>query len=233
VTRTRLDCPSFILDEYPDAQCSIMTGYIDVDFTGNDSNNIVAISNNISKKAQDNIPLPYQEYIDNANGTDYVAYNVTKDENARPFPLSAILGIAAGAVLIGLCAGRQYAVTRRNRTKPIPDSDSESVEFESPFEESGAAILEKGTSVGANNVLGENASVDSSNAGSSGWSSSAGLSSLNTGVSIESDAPDQMFNSSLAAIGAASNILHKSSDNNAMFPIRNEDESSQSDHSIK
>lgn len=229
------ECPPFILSEYPDAECSIMTGYIDVEINGNDSNNIVAISNDIYTNAQRSIPQPYQEYIDNANGTDYVAYNVTKgSEASRSFPLSAILGIAAGAVLIGLCAGRQYAVTRRNRTKPIPESDSESVEFESPFEESETAKLENGASVGVSNFAMENASVDSSNAGSSGWSSSAGLSSLNTGVSVESDAAEHsLLNSSLAAIGAASNILHKPTDNNAMFPIQTEDDSSQSDHSVK
>jgi hypothetical protein len=227
------ECPSFIVSEYPDAECSIMTGYMDVEINDNQSNNIVAMSNSIYTKAQDSIPQPYQEYIDNANGTDYVAYNVTRRNPTRSFPLSAILGIAAGAVLIGLCAGRQYAVTRRNRTKPIPDSDSESVDFESPFEESETAKLEKGAPGGVNNFM-ENASVNSSNAGSSGWSSSAGLSSLNTGMSVESDVPDHtLLNSSLAAIGAASNILHKPTDNNTMFPIRTEDENSQSDGSAK
>ena len=48
----------------------------------------------------------------------------------------------------------------------------------------------------------ESSVASSSNAGSSGWSSSAGISSLNT-ASVDST---EYFNSSLAAISAASNF---------------------------
>lgn len=222
-------CPTFILAQYNGAKCSVMMGFMDVAISGDESNKIVEVSNNLYDTAQEMIPSPFQNYIDNANGTDYVAYNVTYNRNSKSFPLSAILGIAAGAVLVGICAGRRYAVTRKSRLKPVPDSDSESVEFDSPFDDTENTKLNPGLLVSPS-VPGESASVDSSNAGSSGWSSSAGLSSLNTGVSVESDVPDhQMFNSSLAAISAASNILHKPTEANSttMFPIRNEDDHSE------
>lgn len=224
------ECPTFILAQYNGAKCSIMTGFMDVAIFGDDSNNIVSVSNNIYDTAQKMIPSPFQNFIDNANGTDYIAYNVTSGSTTKSFPLSAILGIAAGAVLVGICAGRRYAVTRQKRLKPDPDSDSISAEFDSPFEDTENTKLNPDL-VAASGVSGENVSVDSSNAGSSGWSSSAGLSSLNTGLSVDSDIPDhQMFNSSLAAISAASNILHKPTEANAstIFPIRTEDDLSES-----
>ena len=66
--------------------------------------------------------------------------------------------------------------------------------------------------------------ASSSNAGSSGWSSSAGISSLNTSDSAE------YFGSSLAAIGAASNISKRY--NEKRYPIISGSDSSLSDRYV-
>jgi len=158
-----------------------------------------------------------------------------------PFPYY-IVGIALGASLVGLFAARSLVVNRRRRGSQLPgdeciDSDSESTAYGRKLrgvddEDVEAMRVEKGQSVviGAYSEVSRDES-ESDDVGSSGWSSSAGMSSLNTGASVDSA---EFFGSSLAAIGAASNV-HKKFLNGAnkekIYPIKSVDESSQSDGS--
>jgi len=166
-------------------------------------------------------------------------------EGTDEFNFFAIVGIAAGAVIIGLFSGKALVDHRRRRGSQLPDDDldlesGESGEFapagsyinvEVVGSEKGAVHAVKGDSM----VVGtyeDQISVggSSSNAGSSGWSSSAGVSSMNTG-SVDSN---EYFGSSLAAIGAASNV-HKrygGTKNETMYPIKGDDESSHSDRYV-
>ncbi len=178
-------------------------------------------------------------YIPSDKQDEYIIYSLITDTNSFPYILTTV---AAGAVLIGLFAGRALVVNRRTRGSHIPEDEDDSEFPASPriadmktFDEEFAQNDMAGTmAVGTFNCDGA-LSVDesSSNAGSSGWSSSAGVSSLNTG-SVDSV---EYFGSSLAAIGAASHMHKKYTANNkkdiAMYPIKGNDESSNSSNSSK
>ncbi len=161
------------------------------------------------------------------------------------FPIAAITGLALGAALIGLIAGR-LLVRRRIRSKNIDErydglngaadtmeedefnSNKDSSLFSSPASYKGLAD-EALYRRDVHDLSLENSVASSSNAGSSGWSSSAGVSSLNTG-SVDSS---EYFGSSLAAIGAASNLskkYNKCSGGSDIYPIVGDiDESSMSE----
>ena len=107
--------------------------------------------------------------------------------------------------------------------------------LESGEEDIEANQVDKGASVVAGTYeanIDRDLSIEESDSdiGSSGWSSSAGMSSLNTGASVDSN---EYFQSSLAAIGAASNVHKKfmATSPTAIYPVpaRGSDDSSQSD----
>jgi hypothetical protein len=148
-------------------------------------------------------------------------------------PVAAITGITIGAALVGLVIGRM--LTRRKHTRKDSSEQYDGLngvqgaEFTMDEEEYGSNPRDTISPLSYKGMAEEalyrrdmnemESSVDaSSNAGSSGWSSSAGISSLNT-ASVDSA---EYFGSSLAAIGAASNITNrynKNSSGEEMYPI--------------
>lgn len=166
---------------------------------------------------------------------DYVFYSI--DGNlVTIIPVAAITGIAIGAALIGLIAGR-LLMRRRGRSKNAeqydglngPSDTMEEDEFNSSRDNYSPY---KGLAEDSqyrrevHDLSLENSVASSSNAGSSGWSSSAGISSLNTG-SVDSS---EYFGSSLAAIGAASNISKRYKSKDDVYPVVSDiDESSMSE----
>jgi len=186
-----------------------------------------------------------QSHVPQEAQEDFIFYSLDDGTSEDAFPFIAILGVATGAVLIGLFAGRALVVNRRSRgSQKVPgdeyvDSDNE---FPSSTtngvyggmlkgiddEDVEAMQVEKGESVviGAYDDKDVEGHESESDVGSSGWSSSAGMSSLNTGNSVDSA---EFFGSSLAAIGAASNVHKKfleggSSKNDVIYPIQSGDQ---------
>ena len=159
---------------------------------------------------------------------DYYFYSLNSD-TATMLPVAAITGIAIGAALVGLIAARSL-VRRKVRSKNNneqydglngPSNTLEDEEFDSNTDAcsptySGLAS-ESFDRRNGHDISVEHSVASSSNAGSSGWSSSTGISSLNTG-SVDSA---EYFGSSLAAIGAASNLTkrYRSSNNSDIYPM--------------
>mmetsp|Transcript_3447 Transcript_3447/g.6508 ORF Transcript_3447/g.6508 Transcript_3447/m.6508 type:complete len:982 (-) Transcript_3447:711-3656(-) len=228
-------CPGSIRSAYPGAVCQHLTGIFAIDAQGE---NVDAMALQVSTQAQRYIrDGDFQNQLPENARRDYIFYSL-ETTPGNSFPLYAIVGVAAGAVLIGLFAGRALIVNRRRRGSQVPDDDLDSDEAEfrnaaNVIDDNGA-VIEKGQSMAVGTY--ENAdrmSVDGSESdmGSSGWSSSAGLSSLNTGASVDST---EILVSSLAAIGAASRVhkkYSKDSTNDDVYPIPGQEESSQSDSS--
>lgn len=227
------------MNEYPGAVCQHLTGIFAIDAEGED---VALMTSQVTNRAQKYIrDGDFQNLLPDDAKSDYIFYSLETQPNpGNSFPLYAIVGVAAGAVLIGLFAGRALVVNRRRRGSQVPDDDLDSDEAE--FRNSTNVIvdgkrveLENGESVAVGTYgNADRVSVDESESdmGSSGWSSSAGLSSLNTGASVDSA---EILVSSLAAIGAASRVHKKYSNdplNDEVYPIRGDEESSQSDRYV-
>lgn len=234
-----VDCPGRIRNEYPEADCQRLTGIFAMDVEGEEDPDALALQ--VTNQAQRYIrDGDFQSLLPEDAKGDYIFYSL-ETTSGNSFPLYAIVGVAAGAVLIGLFAGRALIVNRRRRGSQVPDDDLDSDEAE--FRNSGNGTmdgkgveLEKGESVAIGTYgNADRISVDESESdmGSSGWSSSAGLSSLNTGASVDSA---EILVSSLAAIGAASHVHKKYSNdstNDGVYPIHGGDEeSSQSERYV-
>ncbi len=227
-----VDCPQSILDDYSDAVCQKFNGKVEINVVDENADDA---SFKFSNKAQTAIgDGDFQGFI--SDPVNYKVFSITGEETPTSFPLFAIVGVAAGAVLVGLFAGRALVVNRRRRGSQLSDDEAYS---EDELQMTRSADIEKGVEVEpiVSQPMGESVAVgtyrspgkvsfddSSSNAGSSGWSSSAGVSSLNTG-SVDSV---EYFGSSLAAIGAASKV-HTKYDRQRkanMYPIDGEGESS-------
>lgn len=229
-------CPGSIQSNYPNALCQHLTGVFTISFPGEDLDTIGSqVSNQAQRYIRDG---DFQSLLPDEASDEYIFYSL-EPTTGGSFPLFAIVGVAAGAVLIGLFAGRALIVNRRRRGSQVPDDDLDSDEAD--FRTSAnitagskSIDLEQGESV-ARGTFGnvDRISLDGSESdiGSSGWSSSAGMSSLNTGASVDSA---EILVSSLAAIGAASHVHKKystESKNSEVYPVRGNEESSQSESS--
>ena len=230
-------CPQSILSENPDAMCQHFAGIIEIAAIDEDADNA---ARQVADRAKDFIANgDFQDHVPQEHRDDYILYCINCDDSTV-FPLFAIVGVAAGAVLVGLFAGRALVVNRRRRGSQLPDDDEFSTNSDfpiaTPYPENmkrGIADLERGESVAVGNFSNSgriSGDESSSNAGSSGWSSSAGVSSINTG-SVDS----VEYFSSLAAIGAASNVPKRyvGSSKGQMYPITGGEESSQSDRYVE
>lgn len=228
-----LGCPDFILDLWTEPNCFAIRSEFGFFVVNEDPE---AVQQQIITRARTFIENgTFESFIEEEYQGQYIIYLSTDD--GRTFPVYAFVGMAAGAVLIGLFAGRALVNNRRARGSHISDDDEDESDFPSSsqiadmktFDEELAQTDMTGTMASGTYKSDGALSVDgsSSNAGSSGWSSSAGVSSLNTG-SVDSV---EYFGSSLAAIGAASNVHKKYSgpnknNNPGIYPIRGDDESS-------
>jgi hypothetical protein len=227
-------CPGSIRDQYPTAVCQHLTGVFSISSPNGD---VESVGSQVSNQAQRYIrDGSFQSFLPDDAQRDYIFYSL-EPTPGNSFPLYAIVGVAAGAVLIGLFAGRALIVNRRRRGSQVPDDDLDSDEAE--FRTSGdVPTVKRGvtTETGESMAIGTYGNADrvsldesESDMGSSGWSSSAGLSSLNTGASVDSA---EILVSSLAAIGAASHVHKKYSGvstNDAVYPVRGDEESCQSE----
>jgi hypothetical protein len=218
-------------------KCQRFIGVFKIAVTGD--SNLDTATTQVKKQANAFINNgDFNGHLPDESKEKFILYSLN-DPVEPPFPYY-IVGIALGASLVGLFAARSLVVNRRMRGSQLPgdeciDSDSESTAYGRKLrgvddEDVEAMRVEKGQSVviGAYSEVSRDES-ESDDVGSSGWSSSAGMSSLNTGASVDSA---EFFGSSLAAIGAASNV-HKKFLNGAnkekIYPIKSVDESSQSD----
>jgi len=232
-----VECPESVIQLMGEnVKCLTMDGIIEYDITLSTKASVA--QNLIVTRAKQLI----QQGVINENIPEDLRDNIvfyTDDPSSQTtsssFPIGAITGIAVGAALIGLVAGRAL-VRRRVRNKPsletydglhVNDSHETMEEYMmSPLSQSqdsnskyrSIAVGSGGDDgedefhdargnedMGMHDMSLESSVASSSNAGSSGWSSSAGISSLNT-CSVDST---EYFGSSLAAIGAASSLPKK------------------------
>ncbi len=153
-------------------------------------------------------------------------------------PVAAIAGLTIGAALLTLIAGRMLMRRRirgKNNSEQYDGLNGPANTMEDDFDSNRDTYSPAYKGLVEDSIYRkdihdlclENSVASSSNAGSSGWSSSAGISSLNTG-SVDSA---EYFGSSLAAIGAASNMAKRyKSSNSDIYPIASDiDESSMSE----
>jgi len=232
-------CPDFVLDRWTDPNCFAVGSEIKFAVIDEDPE---AVRNQIITRARTFIENgTFESFIDEEFQGQYIIYLTSEDGSSATLPVYAFFGIAAGAALIGLFAGRALVNNRRSRGSQVSgseDEDDDASDFPSlnhrdmkTFDEElaitdMAETVAQGTYKSDGDGDGAMSGDGSSNAGSSGWSSSAGVSSLNTG-SVDSV---EYFHSSLAAIGAASSVHKKysapSTNNTGIYPIRGDDESS-------
>ena len=204
ILSSKTECSPVIVQRFkntsPSPRCMRMEGTIE--FIATPPTNAAVAVNFIKQRSEERIrdgnlndktPVELQD--------DLTFYSLNPDTPI--IPVAAITGIAIGAALVGLIAGRLLVKrTKKNEDEYNGlqgcDSSGESTDDleignkESPVSDQGGNIMDVSV-------------ASSSNAGSSGWSSSAGMSSLNTG-SVDSS---EYFGASLAAIGAASNMTKK------------------------
>lgn len=240
-------CPETILDEYSTAKCQHYLGIFKIAVVGQDDLTLAAtqVQNQAKTFITDG---DLQSHVPPESQNDFIFYSLDDSDGEDTFPFIAIVSVAAGAVLIGLFAGRALVVNRRGaRGSQLPgdeyvDSDADFPSGKGVYggmlkgiddEDVEAMQVEKGESVviGAYDDTNMEGQESESDVGSSGWSSSAGMSSLNTGNSVDSA---EFFGSSLAAIGAASNVHKKfleGSTNDLIYPIKSGDDDSHSEGS--
>ena len=238
-------CPETILDEYSTAKCQHYLGIFKIAVVGQDDLTLAAtqVQNQAKTFITDG---DLQSHVPPESQNDFIFYSLDDSDGEDTFPFIAIVSVAAGAVLIGLFAGRALVVNRRGaRGSQLPgdeyvDSDADFPSGKGVYggmlkgiddEDVEAMQVEKGESVviGAYDDTNMEGQESESDVGSSGWSSSAGMSSLNTGNSVDSA---EFFGSSLAAIGAASNVHKKfleGSTNDLIYPIKSGDDDSHSE----
>jgi len=184
-------------------------------------------------------------YLPNDKSQKFFFYSLQEDEegNSSPLPLFAYLSLASGAALLGIFAVKKLIFRNKVRRgshvlgEDFIDESDEEMQTSNPYggklggHNVEAMQVEKGASVVTGAYSEVSRDESESDVGSSGWSSSAGMSSLNTGASVDSS---EFFGSSLAAIGAASNVHKKFVDGankDNIYPIKSVDENSQSDGS--
>jgi hypothetical protein len=226
-----VSCPENIMEENSDAKCQKANGRIRIQVFDED---VDEAADKFTAKAQQMIAAgDFQGLLSDQDY--YRVFSIVDEPSVSSFPLFAVVGVAAGAVLVGLFAGRALLVNRKARGSQLSDDEMYSEDEFNPS--SGNTDIERGVEVDPKSLpviqcvaSGTYGSPDkvmlddsSSNAGSSGWSSSAGVSSLNTG-SVDSV---EYFGSSLAAIGAASKVISKYDRQKKvnMYPIEGDDES--------
>ena len=232
------ECPTAILNQFknrsPAPKCQHMSGI--VSYVISAPTNPEVTESAIKARAGEGIQQNrLNDKVPEELRDDYVFYSID-GQFVTPIPVAAITGIAIGAALIGLIAGR-LLVRRRGRSKHTEQYDglngpSNTMEEDELNSSRDNYSPYKGLAENSqdrrqvHDFSFENSVASSSNAGSSGWSSSAGISSLNTG-SVDST---EYFGSSLAAIGAASNLSKRYKSKEDIYPIvADVDESSMSE----
>ena len=107
-------CPTTIQDEYSTAKCQHYLGIFTIAVIGTEDVTLAATQVQNQAKAfirngdlQSHVPEEAQE--------DFIFYSLDDGTAEDEFPLIAILGVATGAVLIGLLSVRALMVNRRSR----------------------------------------------------------------------------------------------------------------------
>ncbi len=216
------ECPEGI----PDGDvCEVVTAFVTVIFQPNEPTQETTeqFAQDLDDSIQRGQLKDALDFLFPGNDVDIIDDTLRlEDEEDRTISDATITGIVIGSfaaiVLLGFLASRRVPPSKEDEqlqaapVQPEKDISPEEPHYEEPPDVENAAVLGATTpdygkvqdAMMDNDDAIANMSVDSSsNAGSSGWSSSAGVSSLNTGSQdgLSADGPIAAFGSTLAALG--------------------------------